>query len=143
MRLLKNLNEMNEDKDVSLARFGLMPLGSSRTMGRFAVPAMLERWACQLLDIFPNLTMRSKAKKVVVEDAFSILCVTMRHMEVTPFAKMNEDFLYLCGDALDDAKSINFEVNALRTHLSTLAKAYLGKIEFGAAEGDMAEGLDE
>ncbi|GKV15404.1 hypothetical protein SLEP1_g26197 [Rubroshorea leprosula] len=142
-QLLKNLDEMNEDKDVSLARFGLMPLGSSRAMGRFAVPAMLERWACQLLDIFPNLTMCSKAKKVVVEDAFSILCVTMQHMEVTPFAKMNEDFFYLCGDALDDAKSINFEVNALCTHLSTLAKAYLGKTEFGIAKGDMAEGLDE
>ncbi|GKU96144.1 hypothetical protein SLEP1_g9415 [Rubroshorea leprosula] len=110
MRLLKNLDEMNEYRDVSLAQFGLVPLG---------------------------------VKKVVVKDAFSILCATMRHIEVTPFVEMNEDFFYLCKDALEDAESINFEVNALRTHLSNLATAYLGMTKFGMAEGDMAKSLDE
>ncbi|GKU99816.1 hypothetical protein SLEP1_g12605 [Rubroshorea leprosula] len=112
MRLLKNLDEMNEDKDISLARFNSMPMGGS------------------------------KAKKVVVEDTFSILYATMRYMEVTPFAKMNEDFFYLCRDAIDDAKSINFKVNIIRTHLSNVAKAYLEKTEFGTTRGDMAESLD-
>ncbi|GKV13632.1 hypothetical protein SLEP1_g24620 [Rubroshorea leprosula] len=87
MRLLKSLDEMNEDRDVSLAWFGLVPLGGLQVVGRFTMPAMLEPWACHMLDIFTNLTMRSKAKKVVVDDAFSILCATMQHMEVTPFAK--------------------------------------------------------
>ncbi|GKV43111.1 hypothetical protein SLEP1_g50445 [Rubroshorea leprosula] len=143
MRLLNNLDKMNEDKDVSLAQFGLVPLGGSRAVGKFAVSAMLEPRACHLLDIFPNLMTCSKAKKVVVEDAFSILCATMQHIEVTPFVEMNKDFFYLCRDALDDAESINFEVNTLRTHLSNLAKAYLGKTEFDATRGDMVEGLDE
>ncbi|GKV15464.1 hypothetical protein SLEP1_g26253 [Rubroshorea leprosula] len=87
-------------------------------------------WACHLLDTFPNLTTRSKAKKVVVEDIFAILYVAMRQMEVTLFTEINEDFFYLCRDAIDDTESINFEVNVIRTHLSNLAKAYLKKIEF-------------
>ncbi|GKV43137.1 hypothetical protein SLEP1_g50470 [Rubroshorea leprosula] len=116
MRLLKNFDEMNEDRDVSLARFGLVPLSGSRAVGRFAVPAILEPWARHLLNIFPNLTTRNKAKK---------------------------DFYYLFTDAFDDAESINLKVDALRTHLSNLAKAYLGKTEFDTAEGDTAEGLDK
>ncbi|GKV17049.1 hypothetical protein SLEP1_g27602 [Rubroshorea leprosula] len=67
----------------------------------------------------------------------------MRHMEVTYFIEMNEDFFYLCRDAIDDAESINFEVDAIRTHLLNLVKAYLGKTEFGMAGGDIAESLDE
>ncbi|GKV10876.1 hypothetical protein SLEP1_g22184 [Rubroshorea leprosula] len=110
LRLLKNLDEMNEDKDVSLARFGLVPMGGSRAVGMFAMPTMLESWACYLLDIFPNLMTRKKAK---------------------------------WWDAIDDAKSINFKVNAIRTHLSNLAKAYLEKTEFCTTEGDMAKSLDE
>ncbi|GKV46433.1 hypothetical protein SLEP1_g53417 [Rubroshorea leprosula] len=58
--------------------------------------------------------------------------------------EMNEDRdVSLTRDALNDAESLNFEVNALCTHLSTLAKAYLGKTEFSTAGGDMAEGLVE
>ncbi|GLT87192.1 hypothetical protein SLE2022_052890 [Rubroshorea leprosula] len=67
----------------------------------------------------------------------------MRHMEVTSFVEMNKDFFYLCRDALDDAESINFELNALRTHLSNLATAYLGMTKFGTAGGDMVESLNE
>ncbi|GKU89661.1 hypothetical protein SLEP1_g3774 [Rubroshorea leprosula] len=142
MRLLKSLDKMNEGKDVSLAQFGLLPLGGSRAVGRFIVPTMLEPWVRHLLDIFPNLTTRSKAQKVVIEDAFLILCVIMRHMEVTTFVEMDEDFFYLCRDAFGDVESINFEVDALCTHLSNLAKAYLGKNKFGTVEGDMDEGLN-
>ncbi|GLT29319.1 hypothetical protein SLA2020_041930 [Shorea laevis] len=70
-----------------------------------------------MLDIFPNLTMHNKTEKVVVENTF---------------------FIYLCRDAIDDAESINFEVSTIHTQLSNLAKAYLGKTEFGMARGDMA-----
>ncbi|GLT87288.1 hypothetical protein SLE2022_053780 [Rubroshorea leprosula] len=134
---------MNEDRDVSLARFGLVPVGGLRAVGRFAMPVMLETLARHLLDIFSNLTTRSKAKKVVIEDTFSILCATMRHIEVTPFFEMNEDFFCLCRDAIDDVESINFEVSAIRTQLSNLAKAYLRKTKFGTARGDMAENLNK
>ncbi|GKV07204.1 hypothetical protein SLEP1_g19002 [Rubroshorea leprosula] len=81
MRLLNSLDEMNEDRDVSLARFGLVPLGGSRAVDSFAVLTLLEL------------------------------------------------------DALDDAESINFEVNTLCTHLSNLAKVYVGRIEFGMVKG--------
>ncbi|GKV41976.1 hypothetical protein SLEP1_g49439 [Rubroshorea leprosula] len=110
---------------------------------KFAVLAMLEAWAHDLLDIFPNLTTRSKAKKMVVEDTFSILYATMRHMEVTLFDEMNDDFFYLCRDAIDDVESINFEDDVIHTHLSNLAKAYLRKTMFGMAGSDMVESLDE
>ncbi|GLU06586.1 hypothetical protein SLE2022_236080 [Rubroshorea leprosula] len=142
MTLLMNLEEMNEDKDMSLARFGLVPMGSLQVVARFVVPAMLEAWAPHLLDIFPNPMMHSKAKKVVVEHTFSNLCAAMRHMEVTLFSEMNEDF-YLCRDAIDDVESINFEVDAIYTHLSNLAKEYHGKTKFGTVKGDMAKRLDE
>ncbi|GKV11003.1 hypothetical protein SLEP1_g22292 [Rubroshorea leprosula] len=56
--------------------------------------------------------MRNKAKKVLIENAFINLCATMRHMEVTPFAEMDEEFFHLCNDAIDEAKNINFEVEA-------------------------------
>ncbi|GKU96175.1 hypothetical protein SLEP1_g9442 [Rubroshorea leprosula] len=72
--------DMNEDRDVSMARFDLAPMGGSRVMGR---------------------------------------------------------------DAIDDVESINFEVGAIRTHLSNLAKAYLGKTKFGMTRNDIVESLDE
>ncbi|GKV34081.1 hypothetical protein SLEP1_g42502 [Rubroshorea leprosula] len=56
--------------------------------------------------------MRSKAKKVMIENAFINLCVAMRHIEVTSFVEMDEEFFHLCKDTKDDAKNINFEVGA-------------------------------
>ncbi|GKV44355.1 hypothetical protein SLEP1_g51549 [Rubroshorea leprosula] len=143
MRLLKNLNNINEDRDVSLARFGMVPSNDPQVVGKFAVPAMLEKWACHLLKNFPNLTTHSKAKKGLIEDTFLNLCAAMQYMEVTPFAKMNEDFFYLCRDAIDDADSINFEVSPIRAHLLNLAKAYLGKVELGMVGRDTVGNLDE
>ncbi|GKV35944.1 hypothetical protein SLEP1_g44139 [Rubroshorea leprosula] len=143
MKLIKNLDEMNDDRDVSLALFGLVPLGGSRVVGGFTTLAMLEVWALHLLDTFPNLTTCRKAKKVVVEDTFAILYAAMRHMKVTTFIEMNEDFFYLCRDAIDDVESINSKVDVICTHLSNLAKAYIRKTRFNMTKGDTAEKLDD
>lgn len=66
----------------------------------------------------------------------------MWYMEVAPFAEMNENFFYLCKDAIDDVESINFEVYTIWTHLLDLAKAFLGKGEFNMAS-NVAHDLDE
>ncbi|GKV06970.1 hypothetical protein SLEP1_g18785 [Rubroshorea leprosula] len=60
--------------------------------------------------------MHNKAKKVITKDAFINLYVAVRHMEVTPFVEMDEEFFHLCKDAIDDAKSINFEVGAIQAN---------------------------
>ncbi|GKV11284.1 hypothetical protein SLEP1_g22549 [Rubroshorea leprosula] len=86
----------------------------------------------------PPLVLANRAKKVMIEDAFANLCVVMRHMEVAFFVKMNEDFFYLCKDAIDDAKSINLKVGTIPTRLLDLMKAYLGKGKF-----DMFGNLDD
>ncbi|GKV42238.1 hypothetical protein SLEP1_g49667 [Rubroshorea leprosula] len=58
--------------------------------------------------------MHNKAKKVMIENASINLCVAVKHMEVTPFVKMDEEFFYLCKDAINDAKSINFKVGGIQ-----------------------------
>lgn len=49
MRLLQNLSEMNEYREVSLARFGLVPTRDTRSIGKFKMHPMLETWTCHLL----------------------------------------------------------------------------------------------
>ncbi|GKV07029.1 hypothetical protein SLEP1_g18840 [Rubroshorea leprosula] len=57
--------------------------------------------------------IRNKAEKVMIGNAFINLYATVRHMEVTLFVKMVEEFFHYCRDAIDDAKSINFRVGAI------------------------------
>ncbi|GKV43103.1 hypothetical protein SLEP1_g50438 [Rubroshorea leprosula] len=137
IRLLKNLDEMNEDKDVSLARFDLVPVGGSRAMGKFTVPVMLEPWAHHLLDIFPNLTMHSKVEKVVVEDTFSILCAIMRHMETEfgiargDMAESLDEWIKEQGKHIEEMEKSLVETKELIFKLEegfVSAKAYLGSL---------------
>lgn len=134
---------MNEDREVSSARFSLMPISNTWMMCKFEVHSMLETWAHNLLETIPNLTMRNRAKKVMIGGAFSNLYTAMWRMEISPFIKMNEDFFHLCKDAINDAESINFKVGTIQAQLLDLAKAYLGKGEFGMTRGDTTRNLDK
>ncbi|GKU90972.1 hypothetical protein SLEP1_g4904 [Rubroshorea leprosula] len=91
IKLLKDLNEMNEDRDVSLAQFGLVPTSDAQLVGKFEVHLMLETLICHLLKTVPELIVCNKVKKMMIEDAFANLCATMRQMEVTLFAEINVD----------------------------------------------------
>lgn len=42
VKLLQSLNEMNEDKEVLLTQFGIVPINSTQVVGKFEVHLMLE-----------------------------------------------------------------------------------------------------
>ncbi|GKV10877.1 hypothetical protein SLEP1_g22185 [Rubroshorea leprosula] len=63
----------------------------------------------------PTISISMKAvnsgKIMSLDTSFS---VSAKHMEVTPFVEMDKKSFHLCKDAIDDDKSINFEVRATR-----------------------------
>ncbi|GKV15513.1 hypothetical protein SLEP1_g26300 [Rubroshorea leprosula] len=132
VRLLKNLEDMNEDRDVSLARFGLVPMGDSRAMGRFAVLAMLEAWAHHLLDIFPYLMTCSKAKKVVIEKQ------VMHIKEMEKSLAKTKELVAKLEEGLVSAKAYLGLLNQDKEYLNFngIAKLHQSCIEAAKAFGD-------
>ncbi|GKV44354.1 hypothetical protein SLEP1_g51548 [Rubroshorea leprosula] len=137
-RSISNKSKMDVDKTaISAAKKVASPNGAGHSGQPSSALAESSKADDSALRLLNNLNEMDR------DVSLARFGMAMGYIEVTPFAKMNEDFFYLCRDAIDDVESINFKVGPIQAYLLNLEKAYLGKVEFSMAGCDTVGDLDK